>query len=206
MSTAAENLVAYADIPAVAAYLEYCKWNDRLKSHGESLAKFVHPETGRLHPSFMIAAALTGRMSASRPNVQGLPKEPEFRALFVPEPGNIFVRADYNQMQLRIAGLLSGDAKLLSAFESEHDVHRLTAARVLGKKVEELEEGDRDKAKAIGFGILFGMGAKGLRAYARSNYGVSMSEEAGRIRERFLEAYPDLRRWQQEQVRTAIRN
>ena len=138
--------------------------------------------------------------------MQGLPKEPEFRALFVPEPGNVFVRADYNQMQLRIAGLLSGDAKLLSAFESEHDVHRLTAARVLGKKVEELEEGDRDKAKAIGFGILFGMGAKGLKTYARSNYGVSMSEEeAGRIRERFLEAYPDLRRWQQEQVRTVQR-
>lgn len=203
LSTAAENLIAFADIPAVAAYLEYCKWNDRLKSHGLSLAQRIHPETGRLHPSFMIAAALTGRMSAARPNVQGLPKEREFRSLFVPLLGHVFVRADYNQMQLRIAGLLSGDAKLLAAFESEHDVHRLTAARVLGKNVEQLEEGDRDKAKAIGFGILFGMGAKGLRAYARSNYGVSMSEEeAGRIRERFLEAYPDLRRWQQEQVRT----
>jgi DNA polymerase-1 len=204
LSTAADNLAAYADIPAVTAYLEYCKWNDRLKSHGESLAKFVHPETGRLHPGFMIAAALTGRMSASRPNVQGLPREPEFRALFVPEPGHVFVRADYNQMQLRIAGLLSGDATLLAAFESEHDVHRLTAARVLGKKVEELDEGDRGKAKAIGFGILFGMGPKGLQSYARSSYGVAMSEdEAGRIRERFLEAYPDLQRWQQEQVRKA---
>jgi len=206
LSTAAENLIAYADIPAIAAYLEYCKWNDRLKSHGASLAQHIHPETGRLHPSFMIAAALTGRMSAARPNVQGLPREPEFRALFLPEPGHVFVRADYNQMQLRIAGLLSGDAKLLSAFESAHDVHRLTAARVLGKKVEELEEGDRDKAKAIGFGILFGMGAKGLKTYARSNYGVAISEEeAGRIRERFLEAYPDLQRWQQEQVCEAKR-
>lgn len=207
LSTAADNLVAYVDIPAVDAYLQYCKWNDRLKSHGESLAIQVHPETGRLHPGFMIAAALTGRMSASRPNVQGLPREPEFRALFVPEPDHVFVRADYNQMQLRIAGLLSGDAKLLAAFESEHDVHKLTAARVLGKKVKDLEPGDRNKAKAIGFGILFGMGAKSLQTYARSNYNAVMSvEEAELIRERFLEAYPDLRRWQQEQAQKAKRN
>lgn len=204
LSTAADNLVAFADIPLVADYLEYCEWSTRLKSHGDTLAKLVHPETGRLHASFLIGAAYTGRMSAARPNVQGLPREREFRSLFMPEPGHVLVRADYNQMQLRIAGILSGDAKLLAAFESEHDVHKLTAARVLGKKVEELAPGDREKAKAIGFGMMFGMGAERLRSYARSDYGVSMTAaEAERIRDRFFEAYPDLRRWQQEQVREA---
>ena len=107
-----------ADVPAVAAYLEYRRWNDHIKSHGEKLLEHLNPATGRFHPRFTIAAARTGRMSASSPNVQGLPREREFRALFVPRPGNVFVRADYNQMQLRIAALLSGDARLLGAFTS----------------------------------------------------------------------------------------
>lgn len=201
LSTSAKEIAAYADIPAVAAYLDYCRWNDRLKSFGDGLAALIHPETGRLHPDIQIAVARTGRLSASRPNVQAMPKEAAFRKLFVPQPGHVFVRADYNQMQLRVAALLSGDARLLSAYDKGEDVHRLTAARVLGKTVEELAEGDRDKAKAIAFGILFGMGAARLRGYARSRYGVAMSErEAERIRTRFFEAYPDLRRWQERQV------
>jgi len=207
LSTATDELAMYADVPAVAAYLEYRRWNDHIKSHGEKLLEHLNPATGRFHPRFTIAAARTGRMSASSPNVQGLPREREFRALFVPRPGNVFVRADYNQMQLRIAALLSGDARLLGAYERGDDVHRLTAARVLGKKVEQVTDAERSLAKAIAFGILFGMGSDGLRRYALSSYGTVLSAaEAGRIRARFFENYPDLARWQKEQVAEAERS
>lgn len=206
LSTRGDDLKKYADLPAVVAYREYCLWNDRLKSFGESLVAQVNTVTERLHPHFRIAGTLTGRMSASSPNVQGLPHDTEFRALFVPQPGNVFVRADYNQMQLRIAALLSGDPRLLAAYEQGLDVHRLTAARVLGKKPKEITPPERNLAKAIGFGILFGMGAEGLRRYALCDYGVSITlGEARRIRNRFFETYTEVRRWQLEQVAEAER-
>jgi DNA polymerase-1 len=204
LSTRGDDLKSYADLPAVAAYRQYCLWNDRLKSFGESLVAQVSTVTERLHPHFRIAGALTGRMSASAPNVQGLPHDREFRALFVPQPGYQFVRADYNQMQLRIAALLSGDPKLLAAYEKGLDVHRLTAARVLGKKPAEITTQERNLAKAIGFGILFGMGAEGLRRYAMCDYGVPITlGEAKRIRDRFFETYVEVRRWQLAQVAEA---
>jgi DNA polymerase-1 len=204
LSTAADNLGAFLELPAVAAYLEHAKWNDRLKNFGLKLVEQVNPVTQRLHPHFRIAGALTGRMSASAPNVQGLPNDGDFRSLFVPQPGHALVRADYNQMQLRIAALLSGDPKLLAAYEKGLDVHRLTAARVLGKKPAEVTGEERNLAKAIGFGILFGMGAEGLRRYAAVDYGVVVSlSEAKRIRDRFFETYPEVRRWQMTQVNEA---
>jgi DNA polymerase-1 len=116
--------------------------------------------------------------------------------LFVPENGNVFVCADYGQMQLRIAAELSGDARLLRAYELGEDVHRLTAAGLLGKQPAEITSEERALAKAIGFGMLFGMGAAGLRRYAMSNYGVRLTEsEAKRMIERFFENYPDLYMW-----------
>lgn len=206
LSTAADELAAFLEIPVVAAYLEYAKWNGHLNSFGLKLVEQLNPVTQRLHPHFRIAGASTGRMSASAPNVQGLPNDPEFRALFVPQPGYTLVRADYNQMQLRIAAMLSGDAKLLTAYEQGLDVHRLTAARVLGKQPDEVISEERNLAKAIGFGILFGMGAERLRCYAASDYGVVVSlPDAKRIRDRFFENYPEVRRWQQEQVAEAKR-
>lgn len=206
LSTAAKEIAAFRDVPAVAAFLDYRHWSDLVGKFGQKLAGQVNPVTGRLHPHFRIAGARTGRMSASDPNVQGLPKDTDFRRLFIPAPGNVFVRADYNQMQLRIAALLSGDARLLGAYDKGRDVHRLTAASVLGKDVAKVTSEERSLAKAIGFGILFGMGARGLRSYALGNYGVAITEsKAERIRDRFFETYPDVHRWQREQVEEAQR-
>lgn len=201
LGTKADTLAAFQDNKAVKRLLEYRHWNDLLKMYGKKLTAQLNLETERLHPHFRIAGAVTGRMSASNPNVQGMPKDPEFRRLFVPQEGNVLVCADYNQMQLRIAAILSGDAKLLSAYEKGRDVHRLTAASVLSKKAKDVTDEERSLAKAIGFGILFGMGAKGLRTYALSNYGVSISEgEAQRVRKRFFETYPGVEEWQKTRV------
>lgn len=206
LSTKADDLAAFMEIPTVAAYLEYVKWNGLLKNFGLKLVEQANPVTQRLHPHFLIAGANTGRMSASGPNVQGLPRDAEFRALFVPQPGHALVRADYNQMQLRIAAILSGDPRLLAAYEQGLDVHRITAARVLGKKPEDVTNEERNLAKAIGFGILFGMGPERLRCYAASDYGVVISlSEARRIRDRFFDNYPEVQRWQRAQVAEAER-
>lgn len=206
LSTTADDLAAFADIPVVAVLLAYRRWNDLLTRFGSALAGQVNPVTGRLHSHFHIARAKTGRMSASGPNVQGLPRDAEFRRLFVPQEGYVFVRADYNQMQLRIAALLSGDARLLAAYEQGKDVHRLTAASVLGKRPSEVTGEERTMAKAIGFGLLFGMGAAGLMRYARASYGVVLSKgQAERLRERFFATYPGVREWQLAQVDEAER-
>jgi DNA polymerase-1 len=204
LCTSAEELACYRDNESVAAYLEYRRFADLCSKFGEGLAEHLNPVTGRLHPSFRIGGARTGRFSSSGPNVQGLPRDPGFRRLFVPEPGSVFVRADYNQMQLRIAALLSGDARLLDAYARGRDVHALTASAILQKPAKAVTAEERALAKAIGFGILFGMAPSGLRRYAMKNYGIALKDrEAERVHEQFFEQYPDLRRWQREQVAEA---
>jgi DNA polymerase-1 len=118
----------------------------------------------------------------------------------------VLVRADYNQMQLRVAAILSGDARLLDAYERGLDVHRLTAASVLAKRPGDVTPEERSLAKAIAFGILFGIGPKALRGYALNKYGVRISVgEAAQVRNRFFETYPDVRRWQLAQAEEAQR-
>lgn len=204
LTTAQDELAAFADNPAVGALLDFRKWDGLVSRYGETLAAHVHPRTGRIHPDLRIAAARTGRMAASHPNVHGFPRDEEFRRLFTADQGHVLVRADFNQAQLRIAALLSGDARLLRAYDKGLDVHRMTAASVLGKPVDCVTPEERSLAKCIAFGLLFGMGGRGLVRYARANYGVRITEdEANRVRRRFFETYRDLARWQRERVAEA---
>jgi DNA polymerase-1 len=206
LTTAAKEVAAFRGVPAVDLFLDYRHWADLVGKFGDKLSAQVNPVTGRLHPHFGIAGARTGRLSASNPNVQGLPHDPAFRRLFVPQPGHVLVRADYNQMQLRVAAILSGDARLLDAYERGLDVHRLTAASVLAKRPGDVTPEERSLAKAIAFGILFGIGPKALRGYALNKYGVRISVgEAAQVRNRFFETYPDVRRWQLAQAEEAQR-
>jgi DNA polymerase-1 len=109
-------------------------------------------------------------------------------------PGRDLVKADYSQIELRIAAKVSGDKALLDAYKRGDDLHALTARQVLGAT--EVAKQHRQLAKAINFGLLYGMGAKSFRSYARTNYGVEMTEaEAQAYREAFFNAYPGLRRW-----------
>jgi DNA polymerase-1 len=106
----------------------------------------------------------------------------------------VLVKADYSQLQLRIAAQVAGDRAMLDAYARGEDLHTLTARQLTGKA--EVSKADRQLAKAVNFGLLFGLGARGLRGYARSNYGLDLSEaEARRYREAFFAAYPGLARW-----------
>jgi DNA polymerase I len=114
--------------------------------------------------------------------------------------------ADYSQIELRVAALVSQDPAMLAAYDAGEDLHRKTAAAVLGVDPATVTKGQRQMAKAINFGLLFGMSAKSLRGYAQNNYGVAMSEtEANKARSAFFAAYPGLSQWQTRTRKAAER-
>jgi DNA polymerase-1 len=105
----------------------------------------------------------------------------------------VLVKADYSQLQLRIAAKIADESRMLAAYRAGEDLHSLTARQVTGKAG--VTKADRQIAKAVNFGLLFGLGAKGLRGYARSNYGLDLTEAAAAYRKAFFAAYPGLERW-----------
>jgi DNA polymerase I len=139
----------------------------KLKStYTDKLPEMVNRVTGRVHTSYHQAVAATGRLSSSDPNLQNIPIRSEegrlIRQAFVPEPGWRMVAADYSQIELRIMAHLSGDAGLLAAFAAGEDIHRATAAEVFGMPLGEVTSDQRRSAKAINFGLIYGMSAFGL--------------------------------------------
>jgi len=132
----------------------------------DALPGCINPETGRVHTSYHQAVASTGRLSSSDPNLQNIPvRRPEGRRIrkaFVAEPGHCLLAADYSQIELRIMAHLSGDEGLKSAFAAGEDVHRATAAEVFGVALEAVSAEQRRNAKAINFGLIYGMSAYGL--------------------------------------------
>ncbi len=139
----------------------------KLKStYTDKLRQMINPETGRVHTSYHQAVTATGRLSSSDPNLQNIPIRTEegrrIRRAFVAEPGHLLLAADYSQIELRIMAHLSGDTRLLAAFASGQDIHRATAAEILDLSPEAVTGEQRRSAKAINFGLIYGMSAFGL--------------------------------------------
>lgn len=186
-----------AKYPAVRALLAYRGLAKALGIYGPAYAEHVHPATGRIHASWHQLGAATGRMSCSKPNVQQMPHGARFRRCIVPAGGMAFVVADYSQIELRIAAKLANDAALVGAFQAGDDVHTRTAALLTAKAEADVSRDDRQAAKAANFGLLYGSGAKGLRAYAQSAYGVAMTEkQAVAMRRGWRAAYRGIAAWQ----------
>jgi DNA polymerase-1 len=166
-STAEEVLTELAlDYPLPRVLLEH-RGIAKLKStYADKLPEMIHPKTGRVHTSYHQAVAATGRLSSSDPNLQNIPVRTEegrrIRQAFVPEPGYKMVSADYSQIELRIMAHLSQDEGLLKAFAAGSDIHRATAAEVFGVAPEMVSDDLRRSAKAINFGLIYGMSAFGL--------------------------------------------
>jgi DNA polymerase-1 len=162
-----EALAAIADqheLPQVI--LDYRGLAKLRSTYTEKLPCMVNRDTGRVHTSFHQAGAATGRLASSDPNLQNIPIRTEdgrrIRKAFVAPPGRQILAADYSQIELRIMAHLSQDPALLRAFASETDVHRATAAEVFGKPLENVSHNERRAAKAINFGLMYGMSAFGL--------------------------------------------
>lgn len=145
------------------AILEYRELGKLQSTYVDSLPDMVNPKTGRIHTSFNQTGAITGRLASSDPNLQNIPIRTELgqkiRQAFVAEDGYMFVAADYSQVELRILAHVTQDEALLTAFREDQDIHRTTAASVYGVSVEEVTYNQRRFAKAVNFGLMYGMGA-----------------------------------------------
>jgi DNA polymerase-1 len=197
LETGADAFAAAQDLPLVGPLAHHKKAAKLLTTYGRDYAKHRHPVTGRIHAEFLVAEARSGRFSCRNPNVQQLPRDPRFRGLFAAPEGRVLVVADYGQIELRVAALVAQDAAMLAAYRDGVDLHRRTAGSILGIPEAEVTRAHRQLAKAVNFGLLFGQGPRGLVAYARTGYGVDMTEaEARRARSAFFRTYPGLRSWQ----------
>ena len=151
--------------------LEYRKLAKLKSTYTDKLPEQINSGTGRIHTCYHQAVAATGRLSSQDPNLQNIPiRTPEGRRIrqaFIAPPGHVLLAADYSQIELRIMAHLSGDDGLLSAFASDLDVHQATAAEVFGAKLDEVTSDQRRSAKAINFGLIYGMSAFGLAQAAR---------------------------------------
>jgi len=199
-STNEDALEAIADqheLPRLI--LEYRGLAKLRSTYTEKLADNVNPRTGRVHTSYNQATAATGRLSSVEPNLQNIPIRTEegrrIRQAFVAPPGWRIVAADYSQIELRIMAHLSGDAGLLAAFHGNRDVHRATAAEVFGLPLDQVDGNQRRAAKAINFGLMYGMSAFGLARQLGVGRG-----EAQDYMARYFSRYPGVREFM-ERVR-----
>jgi DNA polymerase-1 len=156
------------DYPLPKLILEYRGLAKLKSTYTDKLPLMVNPATGRVHTNYSQATAVTGRLSSNDPNLQNIPVRSaegrKIREAFIAEPGFVIVSADYSQIELRIMAHLSGDERLLKAFAEDADIHRATAAEVLGLEPEQVLPEQRRMAKAVNFGLIYGMSAFGLAA------------------------------------------
>jgi DNA polymerase-1 len=154
------------EYPLPKLILEYRGMSKLKSTYTDALPARIDPETGRVHTSYRQAVASTGRLSSTDPNLQNIPvRTPEGRRIrqaFIAPAGSCILAADYSQIELRIMAHLSGDERLLEAFESGEDIHRATAAEVFGVAPKKVSDDERRSAKAINFGLIYGMSAFGL--------------------------------------------
>ncbi|WP_372777126.1 DNA polymerase I [Litorivivens sp.] len=197
-STAEEVLVELAhDYKLPQLILDYRGMAKLKSTYTDKLPQMISPATGRIHTSYHQAVAATGRLSSTDPNLQNIPiKTPEGRRIrqaFVAEKGYKLVAADYSQIELRIMAHLSGDEGLIKAFAEGKDIHRATAAEVFGVALEDVADEQRRNAKAINFGLIYGMSAFGLARQLHIPRG-----EAQDYIERYFDRYPGVARFMEE--------
>jgi len=191
------------DYPLPKRLLEHRSLAKLKGTYTDKLPKMVNPATGRVHTSYSQAVAVTGRLASSDPNLQNIPiRTPEgrrIRTAFVAPPGHRLVSADYSQIELRIMAHLSNDAGLLGAFARGEDVHRATAAEVFGITPLEVSNEQRRAAKAINFGLIYGMSAFGLAKQ------IDVDRTAAQTyMDRYFARYPGVARYMEE-TRAAAR-
>src|SRR5262245_18173374 len=181
-ATDSETLAALAEVePLSPVLLDYREAVKRAGAYGLAwLDKALHPTTGRVHADYLQLGSRAGRMSCTKPNIPNLPRSQTYRGCITAEPGSCIVKADYSQIELRIAAVMAQDAAMLEAYRAGQDLHSLTAARLLGVAPEQVTSESRQLAKAVNLGLLYGMGATTLQTYARSCIGAAESESAAR--------------------------
>ena len=191
-STAADVLEKLAvEYPLVSKILEYRQLAKLKSTYADGLANFIE-EDGRIHTNFQQTVTATGRLSSTDPNLQNIPIRMELgrmiRKVFLPKDGYVFVDADYSQIELRILAHMSGDEMLIQAYREAQDIHRMTASQVFHTPFEKVTDLQRRNAKAVNFGIVYGISSFGL------SQDLSISKkEAQEYIERYFESYPKIK-------------
>ena len=201
-STAADVLDKLApDYPIVADILEYRKLSKLKSTYADGLANFID-ETGKIHTSFNQTITATGRLSSTDPNLQNIPIRMELgkliRKVFHPLEGALFVDSDYAQIELRLLAHISGDEGLIEAFRENQDIHRSTASKVFGVPFDEVTELQRRNAKAVNFGIVYGISAFGLS----QDLNIPQKEAQGFI-DSYFQTYPKIKEFLDQTVAQA---
>lgn len=203
-STAADVLEELAvSYPMVKNILRYRTLSKLVSTYLEALPQLINPETGRIHTSFNQTVTATGRLSSSDPNLQNIPVRTEegkkIRSLFVPGEGyDCFISSDYSQVELRVLAHMSGDESLIKAFINQEDIHRRTAAEVMGIPFEDVTPEQRSHAKAVNFGIIYGISDFGLA----KQLGIPRKQAADYI-DAYFKRYPSIHDFMQSMVEKA---
>ena len=201
-STAADVLDKLApDYPIVEDILEYRKLSKLKSTYADGLANFID-ETGKIHTSFNQTITATGRLSSTDPNLQNIPIRMELgkliRKVFHPLEGDLFVDSDYSQIELRLLAHISGDEGLIEAFRENQDIHRSTASKVFGVPFDEVTDLQRRNAKAVNFGIVYGISAFGLS----QDLNIPQKEAQGFI-DSYFQTYPKIKEFLDQTVAQA---
>lgn len=201
-STAADVLEKLApDYPVVAKILEYRQLAKLKSTYADGLAAFIS-EDGRIHGKFNQTITATGRISSTEPNLQNIPVRMELgrliRKVFVPEEGFVFVDADYSQIELRVLAHCSGDKQLIEAYREEKDIHRITASQVFHTPFDQVTDLQRRNAKAVNFGIVYGISSFGLS----QDLSITRKEAAQYI-EQYFHTYPGIKIFLDDAVKQA---
>ncbi len=191
-------LASKQHLPEIKALLEYKKTAKLISTYGESLLAEINPVTNRIHCSFTLGETRTGRLSSREPNLQNLPRESSMRSIFVPEAGNKLIVSDFNQIELRVAGEVSGDPIIRGAYAKGLDLHSLFAAKIYNIPVEKVKPEHRQIAKSANFGTIYGMGADKFIMYclAATNGAIKLQyEEAKHIIDTLWKLYSIYAGW-----------
>ena len=204
-STAADVLEKLApDYPIVSKILEYRQLSKLKSTYADGLAVYIQDDQ-RIHGKFNQTITATGRISSTEPNLQNIPIRMELgrliRKVFIPEDGYVFVDADYSQIELRVLAHCSGDKELIQAYREAQDIHRITASQVFHTPFEEVTDLQRRNAKAVNFGIVYGISSFGL------SQDLSITrKEAQEYIERYFETYPGIKKFLDDAVAHAKEN
>lgn len=188
--------------PIINKVLEYRGLKKLLSTYVEALPQLVDKKTGRIHTSYNQAVASTGRLSSNNPNLQNIPvrdeRGREIRKAFVPEEGNLFLSADYSQIELRLMAHLSGDRNMINDFLSGNDIHTATASKIFGVEIKDVTREMRSRAKTANFGIIYGISSFGLSE--RLTIG---RKEAKDLIDGYFNSYPGVKKYMDESIRKA---
>ena len=190
--------------PVVGKVLEYRQLTKLNSTYADGLLQYISDD-GRIHGKFNQTITATGRISSTEPNLQNIPIRMELgsriRQVFIPKPGFVFLDSDYSQIELRILAHMSGDENLIAAYNSDEDIHKITASQVFNTPLEQVTKTQRSNAKAVNFGIVYGISSFGLS----QDLSISKKEAAMYI-EKYFETYPKVHEFLEELVSSAKKN